>query len=84
MAQKSQGSFATRDNFRTGCQRPIYRGADWFVRLLGVSDGSACAIVTTPELAKSLGKENIVSVKCCSWPCLMELNRVTKVGMDLI
>ena len=26
----------------------------------GVSDGSACAIVTTPELAKSLGKENLV------------------------
>ncbi len=29
----------------------------------GVSDGSACAIVTTPEIAKSLGKDNIVSVK---------------------
>ena len=29
----------------------------------GVSDGSACAIVTTPEIAKSLGKENLVSVK---------------------
>jgi acetyl-CoA C-acetyltransferase len=26
----------------------------------GVSDGSACAIVTTPEIAKSLGKENLV------------------------
>ncbi|MEK7835662.1 MAG: acetyl-CoA acetyltransferase, partial [Pseudomonadota bacterium] len=29
----------------------------------GVSDGSACAIVTTPELAKSLGKADIISVK---------------------
>ena len=29
----------------------------------GVSDGSACAIVTTPEIAKSLGKHDIVSVK---------------------
>ncbi|MEM7250708.1 MAG: acetyl-CoA acetyltransferase [Pseudomonadota bacterium] len=29
----------------------------------GVSDGAACAIVTTPEIAKSLGKSNIVSVK---------------------
>jgi acetyl-CoA C-acetyltransferase len=29
----------------------------------GVSDGSACAIVTTPEIAKSLGKTDIVSVK---------------------
>ena len=29
----------------------------------GVSDGSACAIVTTPEIARSLGKRDIVTVK---------------------
>ncbi|AYJ84906.1 acetyl-CoA acetyltransferase (plasmid) [Sphingomonas paeninsulae] len=29
----------------------------------GVSDGAACAIVTTPEIARSLGKSDIVSVK---------------------
>lgn len=29
----------------------------------GVSDGSACAIVTTPEIAKSLGKRDLISVK---------------------
>ncbi len=29
----------------------------------GVSDGAAAAIVTTPEIAKRLGKENLVSVK---------------------
>jgi len=29
----------------------------------GVSDGAACAIVTTPEIAKSMGKHNIVTVK---------------------
>ena len=29
----------------------------------GVSDGAACAIVTTPEIAAKLGKKNIVSVK---------------------
>jgi acetyl-CoA C-acetyltransferase len=29
----------------------------------GVSDGAAAAIVTTPEIAKSMGKENIVAVK---------------------
>jgi acetyl-CoA C-acetyltransferase len=29
----------------------------------GVSDGAACAIVTTPEIAKSLGKSDLVSVK---------------------
>ena len=29
----------------------------------GVSDGAACAIVTTPEIAKSLGKSDLVAVK---------------------
>ena len=29
----------------------------------GVSDGAACAILTTPEIAKRLGKHHIVSVK---------------------
>ncbi len=29
----------------------------------GVSDGAACAIVTTPEIARSMGKRDIVSVK---------------------
>ena len=29
----------------------------------GVSDGAACAIVTSPEIAKSLGKSDIVTVK---------------------
>jgi len=29
----------------------------------GVSDGAACAIVTTPEIAKSLGKQDLVGIK---------------------
>ncbi|NPU85268.1 MAG: acetyl-CoA acetyltransferase [Syntrophaceae bacterium] len=29
----------------------------------GVSDGSACAIVTTPEIAKKLGKKDLITVK---------------------
>jgi len=29
----------------------------------GVSDGSACAIVTTPDIAKGMGKKDLVSVK---------------------
>jgi len=29
----------------------------------GVSDGCACAIVTTPEIARSMGKKDLVSVK---------------------
>ncbi|MEX3957397.1 acetyl-CoA acetyltransferase [Trinickia sp. EG282A] len=29
----------------------------------GVSDGAACAIVTTPEIARSLGKQDLVAIK---------------------
>ena len=29
----------------------------------GVSDGSACAIVTTPEIAKSMGKTDLITIK---------------------
>jgi acetyl-CoA C-acetyltransferase len=29
----------------------------------GVSDGAACAIVTTPEIARSMGKKDLISVK---------------------
>ena len=29
----------------------------------GVSDGSACAIVTTPDIARGLGKKDLVAVK---------------------
>ncbi|MBS0370519.1 MAG: acetyl-CoA acetyltransferase [Proteobacteria bacterium] len=29
----------------------------------GVSDGAACAIVTTPEIAKALGKKDVITVK---------------------
>ena len=29
----------------------------------GVSDGAACAIVTTPEIARSLGKRDIITIK---------------------
>lgn len=29
----------------------------------GVSDGSACAIVTTPEIARALGKSDLVTIK---------------------
>lgn len=32
----------------------------------GVSDGSACAIVTTPEIARRLGKTDLVAVKAIS------------------
>ncbi len=44
----------------------------------GVSDGSACAIVTTPEIAKSLGKKDIVSVKALQ----LSLSNGTEIAYD--
>ncbi len=44
----------------------------------GVSDGSACAIVTTPEIAKSLGKSDIVSVKALQ----LALSNGTEIAYD--
>lgn len=32
----------------------------------GVSDGAACAIVTTPEIARALGKQDVITVKALS------------------
>ena len=32
----------------------------------GVSDGAACAIVTTPEIARALGKRDVITVKALS------------------
>jgi acetyl-CoA C-acetyltransferase len=44
----------------------------------GVSDGSACAIVTTPEIARSLGKKDIVSVKALQ----LALSNGTEMSYD--
>ncbi len=44
----------------------------------GVSDGSACAIVTTPEIAKSLGKKDLVTVKALQ----LSLSNGTEFAFD--
>ena len=44
----------------------------------GVSDGSACAIVTTPEMAKKMGKKDFVSVKALQ----LALSSGQEVGYD--
>jgi acetyl-CoA C-acetyltransferase len=43
----------------------------------GVSDGSACAIVTTPEIAKKLGKKDLVTVKALQ----LAASNFTELGM---
>lgn len=42
----------------------------------GVSDGAACAIVTRPEIAESLGKQNPVSIKALQ----LSVSNGTEVG----
>ena len=42
----------------------------------GVSDGAACAIVTRPDIARSLGKENPVSIKALQ----ISVSNGTEVG----
>jgi acetyl-CoA C-acetyltransferase len=44
----------------------------------GVSDGAACAIVTTPEIAKSLGKKDVISVKALQ----LSLSNGTEIAYD--
>jgi acetyl-CoA C-acetyltransferase len=44
----------------------------------GVSDGAACAIVTTPEIARSLGKKDIISVKALQ----LALSNGTEISYD--
>jgi len=44
----------------------------------GVSDGAACAIVTTPDIAKGLGKKNLVSVKALQ----LSLSNGSEIGFN--
>jgi acetyl-CoA C-acetyltransferase len=44
----------------------------------GVSDGSACAIVTTPEIAAALGKKDVITVKSIQ----LALSSGEEVGFD--
>jgi len=46
----------------------------------GVSDGSACAIVTTPEIAKKLGKQDFVSVKALQLALSSGESRLQRLG----
>jgi len=44
----------------------------------GVSDGAACAIVTTPEIAKKMGKHDLISVKALQ----LSLSNGEEMGFD--
>ncbi|GIR72506.1 MAG: hypothetical protein CM15mP75_0180 [Flammeovirgaceae bacterium] len=50
----------------------------------GVSDGAAAAIVTTPEIAKSMGKHDLVSVKALQLAVSNGQDPATTRGMEAI
>jgi acetyl-CoA C-acetyltransferase len=60
------------------CASPIIAHPLGLFDCCGVSDGSACAIVTTPEIAKSLGKKDIISVKSLQ----LALSSGSEMGFD--
>ena len=49
----------------------------------GVSDGAACAIVTTPEIARSLGKRELVE-KCPRHSVIVMLAGVDEDGAEIV
>jgi len=46
----------------------------------GVSDGAACAIVTTPEIARSMGKKDLVKIKALQLSTSMVKKLVIATG----
>lgn len=52
-----------RINIDTVLNAPMVAAPLGLYDCCGVSDGAACAIVTTPEIARSLGKTDLVTVK---------------------
>jgi acetyl-CoA C-acetyltransferase len=63
------GVFSPKAHFRKAVPMETILNAPMIAEPLGlfdcsgVSDGAACVIVTTPEIAKALGKKNIVTIK---------------------
>ena len=46
----------------------------------GVSDGAACAIVTTPDIARSLGKRDLVTVQALQLALDQRLGVAERLG----
>jgi acetyl-CoA C-acetyltransferase len=63
------GVFSPKAHFRKAVSMETIMNAPMIAEPLGlfdcsgVSDGSACAIVTTPEIARALGKKDLVTIK---------------------
>jgi acetyl-CoA C-acetyltransferase len=62
-AKNPKAHFQKAVDMETILKAPIIAEPLGLFDCAGVSDGAACAIVATPEIAKSLGKSDLVSVK---------------------
>jgi acetyl-CoA C-acetyltransferase len=62
-AQNSKAHLRRAVDIETILRAPIIAEPLGVFDCCGVSDGAACAIVTTPEIARSLGKRELVTVK---------------------
>src|ERR1700723_2341798 len=62
-AQNSKAHLRREVDIETILRAPIIAEPLGVFDCCGVSDGAACAIVTTPEIARSLGKRELVTVK---------------------
>lgn len=52
-----------RIDIKTAVEAPMIAEPIGLYDCCGVSDGAACAIVTTPEIGREMGKTNLISVK---------------------
>src|SRR3984957_6027823 len=62
-AKNPKAHLQKRVDMETVLNAPIVADPLGLYDCCGVSDGAACAIVTTPEIARALGKRDIVTVK---------------------
>jgi len=62
-ARNAKAHLRNKITLETVLEAPMVASPLGLYDCCGVSDGAACAIVTTPEIARGLGKEPLVTVK---------------------
>src|SRR3984885_15222204 len=62
-AQNSKAHLSREVDIETILRAPIIAEPLGVFDCCGVSDGAACAIVTTPEIARSMGKRELITIK---------------------
>jgi acetyl-CoA C-acetyltransferase len=62
-ARNAKAHLRNKVTLETVLEAPMVASPLGLYDCCGVSDGAACAIVTTPEIARGLGKETLITVK---------------------